>query len=223
MYSRRWCKVTWYSWDVILLESTKSSLCQTSTQPTIWKRTSRLGKRLVLFVLCEGGSSSFTSIQKGNSWAGFFWILKCCCIFLFQCCLMLTFETTRWKTPSKTNWQGNNNKQQQKRDKRTRHIFDINLLHCLFLWVVFFLWRHKFQRDKRIKICGEKTTKLARGGINRRQKKNVLPTEKRWQKCRHHTHTRFSCFVSSLLIAPSSSSFVVLFSLCVFFFCLFFP
>ncbi len=53
-------------------ESTKSSLCQTSTQPTIWKRTSRLGKRLVLFVLCEGGSSSFTSIQKGNSWAGFF-------------------------------------------------------------------------------------------------------------------------------------------------------
>ena len=77
----------------------------------------------------------------------------------------------------------------RKRDKRTRHIFDINLLHCLFLWVVFFLWRHTFQRDKESKFV-EKRQQNWRGeeSIDDNKKKMYYLREKRWQKCRHHTH-----------------------------------
>ncbi len=83
-----------------------------------------------------------------------------------------------------------NNKREQERDKRTRHIFDIKLLRCWFLRVFFSyssLWRHSFKGTKESKFVGQDNNRKRKKERKMGEKSRNGTEKKRWQKCRHHT------------------------------------
>lgn len=127
-----------------------------------------------------------TSISKTNSLP--FWILEMCFCFF-------SFETIRrWRGAPRQQQIDKDTNNKQERDKRTRHIFDIKLLRCLFLRVFFFsflslfsLWRRSFSKaQKNQNLWGQQERR------RKKWEKNQEMGRKRDDKNVDTTHTFFS-------------------------------